>query len=898
MLKMNFSWHAQLRMIEHHLENFERELTDVNDKIASLKDGLDTMSEEELQICIYKAVHPAQRRIYLKRLRLLGRRSSLISSIEYLQKKRSLRQITPQSGVVGPQGSGQVDIRDETVSDSSGLDIFSHSAGKTNDVAAGQKEEQGIQGYLSRPIILHSDSHAVGASFDEVLDVWDLFTRKPSVRSKLRNFAYLRATLKLRISIAGTSFHAGRVLVSYQPFASANPTLSTLYSAAAVDPTIFRPALLNYLSQAHGAVTMNVNENKPVELTIPFIFPRPMARLFDGSTALAAASPYPDMEAMGSLYIESINPLAASGTADTPIYMQVYAWMEDVELGTSTASQTIITTESGEMKTGPIEKLASRLVKVSKAAMGIPYLQPYATASNMMFSGVKYIATHMGWSRPVVVDDETTVHLKPVANTALTVGKDSAYRVVLDPHQELSVSNMYSGVAEDEMVIANIAARPTYLTTVDWADTDTALSTLLFNSYVHPNLNTIRESITHYHVQPTAMAFAVMPFAYWRGDIVFRFEIVSTGFHRGKIAVVYEPNPQQLGLTAISPQINKQYVQIVDIQETNTFEVVVNWASARSWLSNIPTTAVTAVVENPLLPSLSPDIYNGWIGVYPFTTLQSSDGSSVAINVYAYSPNLQVNGLTSQNMFTDRTMITPESGVVSATPPVVLQLNHSSADTAHICEEHFGEQPLSFRALLKRYVTTRTFSPTSAVATVKTFKQKFNIYYNNLLPYGSGSFTDFDLFSYLRYAYLGVRGGMRYRLNVETGFIVTGTDIRFNLEPPTSSTTEAVTWDATIRNKAKLEGSVTFSYAQTHSAQAEFPFYSNNTWVFAPNNDLLDDNAKRTFDPTWYRQASFTGSSSTTTYATTAGNFSFDTATAEDFSFIKFLGSPWYSIVK
>lgn len=894
----NFSWHAQLRMIEYHLSNYERELADVQAKINILHDGLETISEEELQNCVYKSVHPAQRRIYLKRLKLYGRRQSLLSSIDFLKRKMNSRQVFPESGVVGPSGSGQVEIRDETVSDSSGLDIFLHSAGKTTDINVGQKEEQGVQGFLSRPVIIHSDSHAVGSTFNEILDVWDLFTRKPSIRAKLRNFAYLRATLKLRVSISGTSFHAGRVLLSYQPFASANPTLSTLYSMATVDPATYRRCLLNYLSQAHGAITMNVNENKPVEMTIPFIFPRPLARLFDGSVALAAASPYPDMEAMGSLYVQSINELTATGTADTPVYMQVYAWFEDVELGTSTATQTVITTESGELKTGPIEKIASRLVKVSQAAMSIPYLKPYATASGMIFGGVRYIASHMGWSRPVVVDDEHTVYLKPQANTALTIGKDSAYRVVLDPCQELSVSNMYSGVDQDEMVIANIANRASYLGTVQWETTDTALTTLLFNSYVHPNLNTIGNGISHYLVQPTAMAYACMPFQYWRGDIVFRFEVVSTGFHRGKIAIVYEPNPEQLGLTAITPQINKQYVQIIDIQETNTFEVVVNWASARNWLSNIPVADVTSVVDNPLLPSKSPDEYNGWIGVYPFTSLQSSDGSGVSINVYAYSPNLQVNALTSANMFTDRTLISPESGVVPASPPVMLQLNHSSADPTHICEEHFGEQPLSFRALLKRYVTTKEISPTSAVATLKTFKHTFNIYYNNLLPYGSGAFVVYDLFSYLRYAYLGVRGGMRYRLSVEGAVSGTGNDVRFNLEQATSSTTSTTTWDATIRNRAKLEGSATHTYLQNHSACAEFPFYSNNAWVFAPNDDLLDDSARSTFDPVWFRQASITFPTSTATFTGTTGNMMFDTATAEDFSLIKFLGSPWYSIVK
>jgi len=360
---------------------------------------------------------------------------------------------------------------------------------------------------------------------------------------------------------------------------------------------------------------------------------------------------------------------------------------------------------------------------------------------------------------------------------------------------------------------------------------------------------------------------------------------------------VYEPNPSQLGLTAIAPQINKQYVTIIDIQETNVFEVCVNWAASRNWLSNIDAETTKVIVNNPLLPSFSPDTYNGWIGVYPFTDLQSPDGSGVQVNVYAYSPNMQVNGMTEANLFTERSFVIPESGVEPTSEYPTLTLNDSSANTSHICEEHFGEQPLSFRALLKRYVTSRTFTITSAVVTNKVMRQTFNLYPPNNLPIGGSTFTRYDLFSYLRYAYLGVRGGMRYAVRTNFNPLPAGmTAIKMGLMPPTSSTTETLVFDDTILNDSKLEGASLFHQAISPFPQVELPFYSNNAWVFAPNADFLDNSSVDTFEHTWFRQGFISLDANTTAFTGTTNRLFLEQSTGEDFSFYKYLGAPWYSI--
>jgi hypothetical protein len=410
-------------------------------------------------------------------------------------------------------------------------------------------------------------------------------------------------------------------------------------------------------------------------------------------------------------------------------------------------------------------------------------------------------------------------------------------------------------------------------------------------SQVHPRLETIMTNSLDWWYQPTAMAFATRPFAYWRGTITFRFEIVASSFHRGKIAVFYEPNLSQASIINAGLSTNKQFLKIVDIQETQTFEVDVEWARPRAWAA-APAAASTTYYGTTIAVT-APTEKNGYIGVVPFTRLQSPDTSDVAINVYVYSKDMMVNFLTADLLPTMRKVRT-ESGVMTTDEIKSDSLNDASSVPDDACLYHFGERPLSFRSLLKRYVQTNTYSfVDNASATIRGLNLTAPIFPNNCLIVGATSVTgSWNLFSYLRYSYVGIRGSVRKRTRFVGTYNVSSTSQeRVSLLPAavpaaTTGAASSVTWPNA------LEGTVVFVPASNGGIEFELPYYSNNLFAICFSDDYRGDMNTDEYIPRWpqsYRIVKEVNGAYTNAY------YVEDSAAGEDFCLLRYQGAPFYT---
>ncbi len=810
----------------------------------------------------------------------------------------------------------------ENIVDIPGDGTDERSAGSSAYPMEGQRLTLDMGDFLSRPVQLLEQTLALSTDINIRLKVWDLFFLAPSVRAKTRNFAYFKGNLNVRIAVSGSPFHYGRLLVSYQPYAAYNQNL--VQHAAALTAN-WRPLMLNYLSQAPGATVINVNENKPLDLECPFIAPKPMHRLFNfASTTISGVTSFDDLKNAGDLFIYSLNQAKAVSATPSSLYIQVYAWVDKAELGTNTATLMDITTESGtykkpaskkdERKTGPVENVASRALEISQALEVVPSIGFMAKASSIALGALTHLAAHFGWSRPSLIAQPVIVKLEPFQNGAQTIGTETIQRITLDPQQELTVDPSITGDTEDNMTIAHIARRVSYYTTFTWAPGSTIMGNPIHIANVTPCLGSKATVAATKYIQPTALCYSALPFAYWRGDITFRFEVVCSAFHRGKLAVIWEPNIAQNSSIVANFSYNKQYVRIVDIQETHTFEVTVQWGSYRSWLL----CSTAAGVENSQggLFTFPIGLANGFIAVTPFTQLQSPDGSSVSINAYVYSTNMRYNQLTATNVPTKRgtgltmafgdvgpipvesasDIVTEHVGVSNPTSPKELMLNESTANTMGISELYFGEQPVSFRTLMKRYVTNYS-GAVGAWGVANTYYAHYltrPIIPINGMPYGSTSVAIVDLYSYLKYAYLGQRGGYRYRIHysalLEGGPLSQTRVARRGLE------SADVTASTTTTNAAMstLEGTAMFVPQTVGGVEVEFPFYSNNMFVFSFSDVAVPAAAIATNEMEGTYTRNFDVFVESIGY-NPAGWATLDFAAAEDFCFLRFQGAPFYS---
>lgn len=844
---------------------------------------------------------------------------SLELSINRLQSwlLRSMSEVSTESGEEGQQNSGLVDEATikvhENLTDMGGEPEDDEKYPTYERMAVGQKGNLDLNGFLARPITLLRATISPGSDFTAQIDLWAEYLNSPSVKAKLRNYAYLRANLNIRLAVSGTPFHFGKLLVSYQPLARYNKNLSFDFG----DETTYRRQKITYFSQSPYAKVIDVKDNQPLEMTFPFISPQPMLRLFDKSSplVLGAATPFPDSLGFGELFIYSLSPLGSASTEPTEVSVYLYAHLTDVELGAPTGTVIAVTTESGmmkkkkskgkpdERKSGPLEIVASRASEIAYALTSIPAIAPFAHASGMTLAGIGNLAALFGFSVPTMNNEPARVKNEPFQNGAQLIGYDTGKRLTLDPKQELSIDPRVVCRDEDEMAIATICARESYMATFVWSTVDSALGTSIWAIPVNPRLSTSAPMGVGTRVRcPTALEFAATPFEYWRGDITYRFEIVCSKFHRGKLAFYFEPNVAQRSLIDAVLDLNKQYIKIIDIQETQDITFTVKWAFPRPWARLMLAAQTQDLGDSLEINYTLSEFANGYIGVVPFTQLQSPNDTGITVNVYTMSDNMMFNNFTSAHMPSSRPILSEsgvwtESGRLSTQEITHMDLNDSSATMDYISEECFGEVPVSYRALMKRFasaqaVSTLEISGDSSDGSIEIVEIPM---YPKILPDYNATTTSnkFSLYSYLRYAYIGIRGGMRHRItfrgDLEFGAL-NSLVVRANPPAEVLPSQYNVFSGSTSSTSPVMDGILRYVPATNGGIEFELPLYTNNLFGVSFNGEpfplgtsLINPRLVRSFDVYMsYLRAS------SPIYAV------HDFSTAEDFSLFGFQGAPYY----
>jgi len=866
----------------------------------------------------------------------LSRLNDLEETLKHFQRKLegATYNITTESMVneikEGIPDPAVLDIR-QNLQDMGGTMPEVTDAGISTYLRMGQDEDLSISEFFSRPVEIDSFNWNVGDPFFVTYQLWDLYTLNPAVRAKLRNYAYLSGDLHVRIVVSGSPFHFGKFLCSYQPYPQRNINIVNYNATMVVDPTSCRPLYINYLSQAAGAIVGDVKNNKPIDMICPFISTKNMFRLYNSSPLqIAPTTSYEDCEYAGALFLVSINDLSIESSTSIDVAFQLYVWLENVELGCTTATQVGITTESDERVVGPVQRVASSMAHVMGVLQQIPFIRSFAMPSVDLFNGISGVASLFGWSKPTVIVEPIYVKNEPFRCGAQCGGGETLKKISVDPRQELTVDPRIVGVDHDELVITNISSIKSYLTTFDWTVADARLTFPIWTCLVTPQLTTNYADETNRFFQPTAMAFAAAPFEYWHGTIRYHFEIVCSNFHRGKLAIYYEPNLAQVDIISVDIALNKNFMQIIDIQQTQDVEICVEWAQPRAW-QMVQSAGLLgdyyASNEDTFAPTGLSYLYgNGFIGVVPFTELTGPVGNPVHVNVYVSCEDLMVQVPDSTNLPFAR-LFNSALGVEEKFDDVWTEsaeyhseksdiqipcyiLNNTNVNMNGASMHHFGELPLSFRTLLKRYVTTLTGSATAWVSGMFTVNHKGVILPVAYPIYGS-TITGSDpvmphLFGYLQYAFLGIRGSVRKRIHVNVhGDNQSNNEFLNNfgainrvsvtLAPVDTFSGNSVGWTAKDV-KCDLRGSVSFVPHTNGGVEFEIPFYSNNMFAFAFASDFVgSNNAVNDMITTWIHHYNIDFEMSGGVATGITYEVIIETAAGEDFNYLRYSGAPRYS---
>ena len=803
---------------------------------------------------------------------------------------------------------------------------YGYSVDSQPDATFGQADmgDVSLANFLSRPVLIQSFDWSTDApQIYERFNPWENFFQEPRIANRIAHYSLLRAKLKIRVLVNGNQFHYGRAILSYVPLPDSD--------YLTLDRAWVQQDLIQASQRPH--IYIDPTYSQGGEMMLPFFWYKN-----------ALSIPDSEWSQMGEMILHTINVLKHANGASDNVTINIFAWAEDVTLAapTSETADTLDPQAGGdEYGQGIISKPAGIVSRVAGKLKSVPIIAPYARATEIGANALSQIAGIFGYCRPNDVSQIQAFKPTLLGNMVNTDAPDTAIKLTVDSKQELTIDPRTTGLSGvDEMDIKQIAQKESFLTTFDWP-VSANRGFGLWNSAVSPTLYDLNGTEIHM----PACCFATLPFQYWRGTINYRFQIVSSNFHRGRLRVIYDPYGQ-----GVAPEYTTQYNRIIDIAEEKDFTVSIGWGAQTPYC----TTYRPGVNPPQFGPGYNNQIgprdtegprNNGIIGlevVNDLTVPNSTVDNDIQVNVFVsvgddfevacpwttnisrytvYDPDaletterrelLDVQSAESPVMDMEQTE-QPSAPVQSPTHEAAAMIDDTDA-TNHV---FFGETIRSFRPLLKRYVFHHLSAAANDIQGKVWWKMRFPAFpfYRGKDPvapvHGEYNYAANTLLNYLAPAYTGWRGNIKWKhhftanqANVggsaegfygDTPIMATRSNY-FGTGTPFSNSVTALPFDSDPNEVARVfannmpptfSGTAVQSMAQNPVLETEIPFYA--PWRFFPTKVTPNANAATFFS---IRQSTVSLESVAALGTTTPTIYNY-VATGEDFNLFFFTGAP------
>jgi hypothetical protein len=657
----------------------------------------------------------------------------------------------------------------------------------------GFMQDATLSEFFQRPISLVDVDWEVNTPLFLRFNPWELFWENPRNAEKIKNYYLLKCTMHIKLLINGNAFYYGRSILGYEPLSPLDNSSAT----ALLRPDAYVNQDLVRLSQRMH-VYINPTESTGGSLELPFFCPNNCLRI-----------PLREWRTMGECVLMEINSLQHANGGTDPLTIRVLAWAENVSYAIPTAATPANVPEMGggdEHEQAVISRPASTVARIARSLTNIPMIGPFARATEIGATAIAAVAKIFGYSSPVELDYGIMVP-NPRPSLAVVDAKYPTNKLAVDSKQEVTIDPSTTGIsATDELPIASIAGRESYLTSFDW-DTEYDPDRCLYQQYVDPFATRANGAERHF----TACAAAVLPFDYWRGTMRFRFQIVASNFHKGRIRIVYDPYGG-----VIDPEYNTHYTTIHDISMEKDFTVDIGWAQHVPYRRPIGPTTPFSVSDTVPLPPLR-NSGNGVLSVHVLNKLTTPGTvvSNIQVNVFVSMlddfevamPNSDLGRYRFRNpnppARQTRSITEPEMGEDSmgdmdcceapiTDPPTIDTMADALIETPDTTKLFFGEVVASFRQLMKRTclsevvlvgeqttstifsLTRRAFPEYGGNYDGGAFGSSLALTYTNgsqVVPYAT------TYLNYLGRMFIGWRGSVRWTFDTSTLNVSGGGDL-------------------------------------------------------------------------------------------------------------------------
>jgi hypothetical protein len=278
------------------------------------------------------------------------------------------------------------------------------------------------------------------------------------------------------------------------------------------------------------------------------------------------------------------------------------------------------------------------------------------------------------------------------------------------------------------------------------------------------------------------MYMAASLFDYWRGDMIFRFKILCTKYHKGRLEINWCPNgtPGSAGNTT-----NEIYTKILDITKNTDIEFRVPYLQSTAYKQcNTYTSATLFSTSTAISGGGTND--NGVLSV-KVVNKQTSPSASSDITVLVYAKCAENFEFASPQPVNVRDQFYAIQSKEVDYDPIAsdnMQLGESSSEDPNLNLIYQGEKVESFRSLFNRsvyYFTTRNhFVNTSTLFVIANRLPRFPVIpgfdadglHSAIGPVSglpaSYNFVNWLPMTWLASCFIGHRGSVTYHVNCGT----------------------------------------------------------------------------------------------------------------------------------
>jgi len=238
-------------------------------------------------------------------------------------------------------------------------------------------------------------------------------------------------------------------------------------------------------------------------------------------------------------------------------------------------------------KTGAISGALRSTAKAVNALGEIPVLTSLAKPAEWMLNIGAGVAGMFGFSKPQDPGVPTSAVLNFGRNIANYDGDSKAKCLGFASDNAVYMPKELYGDDNDQMSIPYVVQRSILVNSFVMTQTS-AVDDVLYSTevgiYMRPDDFVTPRSVSY-------CEYLGQLFRYWRGELIWHFQVIKTPLHSARVEVVYVP-----GFISGSYDQNRCYRQIVDLRERTSFEFRV------PFVLNTPWCGTTSASDSSLIP--------------------------------------------------------------------------------------------------------------------------------------------------------------------------------------------------------------------------------------------------------------------------------------------------------